>query len=80
MPVLPLKRMVYHMPESNKPQDFETQGTWGGAGFLIGACIKYCAYLGAGEERGKKMPTPSPVLLKNKILKLNLQAPPDFND
>ena len=58
MPVLPLKRLVYHMPESNKPQDFETQGTWGGAGFLKGACIKYWAYLGAGEERGKKNANP----------------------
>ena len=57
------------MPESDKPRDFEIQGTWGGAGFLIGACIKYCAYLGAGEEGGKKMPTPSPVPFKNKILK-----------
>ena len=65
-PMLPLKRMAYHIPESDKPQDFEIQGTWGGAGFLMGACIKYCAYLGAGEERGKKMPTPSPVPLEKK--------------
>ena len=76
--------MAYHMPESDKPRDFEIQGTWGRAGFLIGACVKYCAYLGAGEEGGKQMPTlmptPSPVPFKNKILKLTLQAPPDFND
>ena len=64
--MLPLKRMAYHIPESDKPQDFEIQGTWGGSGFFMGACIKYCAYLGAGEEGGKKMPTPSPVPLEKK--------------
>ena len=41
------------MPESDTPRDFETQGTWGGAVFHIGACIKYCAYLPWGLERGR---------------------------
>ena len=80
MPVLPLKRMVYHIPESNKPQDFETQGTWGGTVFLMGACIKYCAYLGGWGGEREKNANPFACAFKNKILKLTLQAPPDFND
>ena len=60
MPVLPLKRTAFHTPESDIPRDFETPGTWGGAGFLLGAYIKYCAYLGTGvgprREETKRQP------------------------
>ena len=70
MPVLPLKRLVYHIPEGDKPQDFETQRTWGGAGFLMGACIKYWAYLGAGEEREKNA-NPVACAFKKIYIKIN---------
>ena len=49
MPVLPLERTAYHIPEVDTPRDFGTQGIWGVARFLMRACIKYSAYLGAGE-------------------------------
>ena len=78
--MLPLNHMAYHIPESDKPQDFEIQGTWGGAGFLLARVSSTVHIWGLGRREGKKMPTPSPVLLKKYILKLTLQAPPDFND
>ena len=47
--MLPLERTAYHIPVSDTPRDFEYRGPGGGAGFLMGACIRHCAYLEAGE-------------------------------
>ena len=80
MPVLPLKRMVYHMPESNKPQDFETQGTWRGCWFSHGRVYQVLGLSGDWGGEREKNANPVACALKKKILKLTLQAPPDFND
>ena len=61
IPVLPLKRKAFHMPESDTPWDFEARGTWGGAGILMDACIKKCSYLGAGEGPRREEKNANPV-------------------
>ena len=60
------------MPESDAPLDLETQGTWGGAGFLMGACIKNCAYLGTEEGPRREERNANPVACAfKKNIKIN---------
>ena len=61
MPVLPLKHTAYHISESDTPRDFETQETWGVAGFLLGACIMYYSYLGTGMGPRREEKNANPV-------------------